>query len=92
MRTQRQTRTFKGEFKTQLENRAIIVGCHCDTDIKMKMTEKLIAKIKEKYDDKIVLIVASHLSVSEKIQNFCDYVIINNNNPIINLDSLPYHR
>lgn len=82
----RQTKIFKGEYKKQLENRAIIVGCHCDTENKMKMTEELLEKIRKKYDDKICLIVASHLSVSEKIQNLGDYVILNKNNPIINLD------
>ena len=82
----RQTKTFKGEYKKQLENRAIIVGCHCDTENKMKMTEELLEKIRKKYYDKICLVVASHLSVSEKIQSLGDYVILNKNNPIINLD------
>ena len=86
MRTLRQTKKFKGDFKEEVPNRAIIVGCHCDTDYKMEITEKILKKIRNKFKNKFLIITASHLPVSEKIQLTTDYFVLNKNNPIINLD------
>ena len=71
----------------EIPDRAIIVGCHCDTDEKMLMTENFLSKVRERFNNyDVFLIVASHLSVSEKIQDVADLFILNKNNPIINLD------
>tara|TARA_B100001564_G_C20657495_1_gene679922 strand:+ start:980 stop:2047 length:1068 start_codon:yes stop_codon:yes gene_type:complete len=79
--------SFTGYVK-EIPDRAIIVGCHCDTDYKMKLTNDLLIKIRGKFKDDIFLVVASHLPVTEEIQELCDYFVYNKNNPVINLDIL----
>ena len=46
----------------EIPDRAIIVGCHCDTDFKMRLTINLLKKIRGKFKDNIFLVV--HLPVS----------------------------
>ena len=44
--------SFTGYVK-EIPDRAIIVGCHCDTDFKMKLTTDLLIKIRDKFKDNI---------------------------------------
>jgi len=79
--------SFTGYVK-EIPDRAIIVGCHCDTDFKMRLTTNFLTKIRSKFKENIFLVVASHLPVTEEIQELCDYFVYNKNNPVINLDIL----
>ena len=75
-------------YVREIPDRAIIIGCHCDTDDKMKLTTFLLNKVRDKFKDNIFLVVASHLPVTEEIQELSDYFVYNKNNPVINLDIL----
>ena len=77
--------SYKGLVK-ETPDRAIVLGCHCDTNNKMQITSDLIKQIREKFENQLYLIVASHLPVTEEIQEQADYFVLNKNNPVINLD------
>ena len=74
--------SYTGYIK-EIPDRAIIVGCHCDTDFKMKLTTDFLIKIRGKFKDNIFLVVASHLPVTEEIQELCDYFVYNKNTMIL---------
>lgn len=70
----------------EFPNRAIIVGCHCNNQEKEDITIAMLEGVREKYKNGILLIVASHLSLSKELQKHADYVVVNKNNPIMNRD------
>ena len=43
----KQTLQYFSGKSIEMPDRAIIVGCHCDTDEKMSMTENFLSKIRE---------------------------------------------
>ena len=81
----RQTSSKDHQNEQYIFNQAIIIGAHCNSEIRKQRCLDLLKNVKERFNDYIV-IFCSHLPIDNEFYEFIDYAIYNKNNPQINYD------
>ena len=81
----RQTKSKNHSEEFFLPNQAIIIGAHCNSDVRKERCLKLLKKVKIQFSD-YVLIFCSHLPIDVEFYDYVDYAIYNKNNPSTNYD------
>ena len=76
----RQTKSKNHSEEFFLPNQAIIIGAHCNSDVRKERCLKLLKKVKIQFSD-YVLIFCSHLPIDVEFYDYVDYAIYNKNNP-----------
>lgn len=66
------------------------IGGHCTSEKRIKLTLELLLCLKKKWPDSFIS-YSSHIKVDQRIQEFCDLVLIDKNNLMGNVDYYNTH-
>ena len=70
---------------TSLNDKAIVIGAHCNTEMRKNRCIELLQTIKQKLPN-YTIILCSHIPIEKDFYQYIDFAIFNKNNPIINYD------
>lgn len=81
----RQTTNKQNNIIVTVSNKALIIGAHCNSEIRKKRCLELLTKVRNKFPD-YMIVFCSHIPIDIEFYNYIDYAVYNKNNPQINYD------
>ena len=81
----RQTISKNHNTINAISNHAIIIGAHCNSEIRRERCLKLLREVRTRFSDYLI-ILCSHLPIDNEFYEFVDYALYNKNNPQVNYD------